>query len=107
MVRPIAQQQMHHDGIVLGDARIQRLGLADDVLGQPSRRPELLSGHDRMPAIPPHRVSRDAQLARNRLRTPPATRQLANRGDDLSLDHRYLRCRRYQIPSLKLHSISS
>jgi hypothetical protein len=33
-------------------------------------------------------VASGAVMARNRLRTPPATRQLANRGGDLSLDHR-------------------
>ena len=46
--------------------------------------------------VPPDRVTRHAQLARNRLRAPPAIRQVANRGDQLAFDHRYLRRRRYQ-----------
>src|SRR5262245_50125904 len=95
---------MHHNRILLGDAHIERLDLAHHVVGQAPRRAHLAARDDCRPAIPPHRVSRHAQLARNRLRTPPAVRQLMDRGDDLSLDHRYLRCRRYQIPSLKLHS---
>ena len=94
---------MHHHGVVLGRACIQRLR-RHDVIGQPPRRAHLMPGHDRVAAIPPDRIARDTQLARNRLRTPPAIRPLANRGDDLSFDHRYLRRWRYQIPSLKLHS---
>ena len=100
----IAEQPMHDHRILLGRAGVERLCVSDDVVGQPPRRSHLLSRHDRVTAIPSHRVSRDAQLTRNRFRTPPAPRQLANRGDDFAFDHRYLRCRRYQIPSLKLHS---
>jgi hypothetical protein len=70
-------------------------------------RPNLSSSLHRLTSGAPHRVSRDAQLPRDCLRTPPAIRQLANRRDDLSLDHRYLRRRRYQISSLELHSTSS
>jgi hypothetical protein len=104
----LAQQTMDDHGIALGDTGVERLRLAHDILGEPPQRARLVPGDERRrPAIPVHGVSRHAELFRNRLGTPAATRQLANRGDDLSLDHRYLRCRRYQIPSLELHSTTS
>src|SRR5258708_3163717 len=47
------------------------------------------------------------RLPQGSLRAPSATRQPANRGDHVAFDHRYLRRRRYQIPSLLLHATSS
>jgi len=69
----------------------------------PRQRPDL---HARNGAalIAAHRIARDGQLRRDRLRAPPTIRQLTNRSHDLAFDHRHLRYGRYQNPLLSLHS---
>ena len=99
------QQSPHDHSIATCWAAVQLAGPRPRVVGQPPRRgSDLYTRPDRLPQISPHRVTRDADLACDRLATDPATRQLTNRGHDFAFDHRYLRCRRYQNARLELHS---
>ena len=101
------QQPLHDDRVALGRAR--RTAPA------PRRAPPSVSrravgrtwtpGH--APAARRYRRTVLRATPDARARSPccphPRLRQLANRGHQLALDHRHLRCRRYQLVPLELH----
>src|SRR4030095_14355729 len=99
------QEPLDHDGIAAGGSLVERPCLRPRPVRQSARgRPDLPAGRDRLPHIPSHGMAPHAHRARNRLAAHATTRQLANRGDQLPLDHGYLLYRRYQTVPLELHS---
>jgi hypothetical protein len=101
----LGQEPLHDHRIAGGHAGIQLARRLPVGLRQlPRRRPDLDAGLHRLAPIAAHRVTRHAQLLCDGFAADASTRQIANRGHDVAVDHRYLRQRRYQNTRLKLHS---